>query len=130
VDYLGSLDEAELRDEATTWNTFLHPIFCNARGCSTKLAIAMAWHIPIVTTSIGHRGYRWTRGSLVLAETPAAFASRCLELLEPARAEEARHQVSLIAGSSPSLSEVAGAMRELLGLSSPTESRVMEVVDS
>jgi glycosyltransferase involved in cell wall biosynthesis len=116
VDYLGPLDDPELHEEARTWNGFLHPIFCHPRGCSTKLAAAIAWGIPIVTTSSGHRGYTWKTGSLLLAETPDDFASVCIELLDLRRAEKARHQVAQIAASSPRINDVAATLREMLRL--------------
>ena len=70
VDYLGALDDADLRAEAATWNAFLHPIFLMARGASTKLATALSWRLPIVTTELGRRGYVWRRGELTIADTP------------------------------------------------------------
>src|SRR5207237_7690665 len=51
VDYLGALNEDALAAEAKTWSCFVHPLFCYARGCSTKLAVALRWRIPIVTTN-------------------------------------------------------------------------------
>jgi hypothetical protein len=116
VDYLGTLDDFELREEATTWNGFLHPIFCQARGCSTKLATAIAWEIPIVTTPAGHRGYRWKSGSLLVAETPDVFASMCMELLNRTRAEQARRGVAQVAASSPRLDDVAAVLGDMLGI--------------
>ena len=116
VDYLGPLDDFELHEEARTWNGFLHPIFCHPRGCSTKLATAIAWEIPIVTTPAGHRGYTWKTGSLLLAETPDDFASVCIELLDRRRAETARHEVAQIAASSPHTDDVAAKLRVMLGL--------------
>ena len=59
VDYLGAIDDTALAHEAATWSAFLNPIFCQARGCSTKLAMALGWEIPIVTTPQGRRGYVW-----------------------------------------------------------------------
>jgi hypothetical protein len=110
------LDDPDLREEARTWNGFLHPIFCHPRGCSTKLATAIAWGIPIVTTSPGRRGYTWKTGSLLLAETPDDFASLCVDLLDRRRAEEARHGVVQIAASSPRIDDVATTLRVMLGL--------------
>ena len=45
VDFLGPLDDAALRAEASTWSCFVHPIFCYAMGCSTKLAVALGWRL-------------------------------------------------------------------------------------
>src|SRR5205085_203219 len=50
VDYLGHLPDDDLRTEASSWSCFVNPIFCLPRGCSTKLATAISWEIPIVTT--------------------------------------------------------------------------------
>jgi hypothetical protein len=116
VDYLGPLDDSSLHEEAGTWNGFLNPIFCQSRGCSTKLASAIAWGIPIVTTSPGHRGYTWKEGSLLLGETPEAFASLCVELLDRTRAEKARRGVVQLATSSPRTDDVAAKLRVMLGL--------------
>jgi hypothetical protein len=59
IEYLGELSDPELRDEAQTWSSFVHPVFCYAMGCSTKLAVAIGWEIPILTTTMGIRGYIW-----------------------------------------------------------------------
>jgi glycosyltransferase involved in cell wall biosynthesis len=118
VDYLGSLTDAQLRDEAKSWNGFLHPIFCYPRGCSTKLATAIAWAIPIITTTPGYRGYTWKSGGLLLAETPDKFASSCLELLDQTRATEVRHGVAQLAASSPRLEDVASKLRSMLDFES------------
>jgi hypothetical protein len=119
VDYLGALDDVSLAAEAATWNAMLHPIFCSARGCSTKLAQAIAWRIPIVTTPQGRRGYVWSHGSLI--ETPDAdgFAARCLALLDSRTATAAQQDVTRVAASSPGLAEVAARMAELLELPAP-----------
>ena len=74
---LGPLDDADLRGEAGSWNCFINPLFCLSRGCSTKLATALSWEIPVVTTSFGRRGYVWNDGTLSLAERPAEFW-RCI----------------------------------------------------
>ena len=114
VDYLGPLAHTELEAEAASWNAFLHPIFLLARGCSTKLATALAWQIPIVTTEFGHRGYLWRRGRFTTGRNPADFARRCLELLDLECASAARKEVVEISSSSPSLDEVAAKLKSNL----------------
>jgi hypothetical protein len=37
VNYLGELSDEKLRENASTWSLFLHPVF----GCSTKLEVAI-----------------------------------------------------------------------------------------
>jgi hypothetical protein len=34
VEYLGALSHDALKEEASTWSCFAHPIFCSPRGCS------------------------------------------------------------------------------------------------
>ena len=114
VDYLGPLDNGELRDEAASWNAFLHPIFLLARGCSTKLATALSWRIPVVTTELGRRGYVWRRGALTIADTPRAFADRCAELTDLAVAASAREAVVEASLSSPSIAELSETLRQML----------------
>ena len=113
VDYLGELDDEATRAEAATWSAFLHPIFCHARGCSTKLATAIAWQLPVVTTTQGHRGYVWSDGSLAVRDDPAGFAAATLDLVRGG-AEAARAGVVRVAGSSPTVPDVAGELRAAL----------------
>ena len=112
--YLGPLSNEQLEAEASTWSCFLHPIFCYARGASTKLATALAWEIPIATTTTGHRGYRWSEGKLPTANDPASFAALAESMLDAARARDVRDQVRLVARSSPTVEEIAGLMRSAL----------------
>ncbi len=57
VDYLGGLDDAAFKAEAATWCAFVNPIFCQARGASTKVATVLGWGLPVVTSVQGARGY-------------------------------------------------------------------------
>lgn len=116
VDYLGPLDDGELAKEASSWNAFIHPLFCRARGCSTKLAIAIGWHIPIVTTTVGHRGYEWRKGHFAVADDPSSFVDICLRLLSREAADAARLAIIDLATSSPSVPDVALRLRSLLEL--------------
>ena len=114
VQYLGPLSNEGLDSEAATWSCFVHPLFCYARGCSTKLAVALSWQIPIVTTPAGRRGYVWREGVLPVTETPEALAHLALSLTQPQAAYEARKQIQAIADSMPRLNEVAVSFRDAL----------------
>jgi hypothetical protein len=114
VDYLGGLDADGLTGEAASWSGFLNPIFCSPRGCSTKLATAIGWQIPIVTTPQGRRGYQWRKGSLLEAENPEGFAHHAMALFDPEFAAAARVEVGHLRASSPTLSEVAARLRRFL----------------
>jgi hypothetical protein len=116
VDYLGPLPDDDLWQEARTWNCFINPIFCLPRGCTTKLATAIGWEIPIVTTSYGHRGYTWTGGALSVAEDPRTFSDLTLKMMELEIAQQARRQVSEVAHSSPTMSTVGKKIASLLGV--------------
>ncbi len=107
VEYLGRLSDAELEQEARTWSCFLHPVFCYARGCSTKLAVALGWQIPIVTTVAGSRGYTWSEGNLPTADTPDALAKLAVEVLHPEKSNLVRQEIIKIAQSAPTEQEVA-----------------------
>lgn len=116
VTYLGQLDDEKLIAEASSWSCFLHPLFCYARGASTKLAIALGWEIPIVTTRVGARGYSWTAGSLPMADDPEAFAKLAiLTAREPYRSR-ARVEAQKVAASSPTADDIATQIRSDLRL--------------
>jgi hypothetical protein len=114
IDYLGSTDDSTLAREAATWSAVANPIFCYPRGCSTKLATAVGWHIPVVTTTMGHRGYEWRQGGPVIADDPKEFAEECLRLLNFDAASEARRRVAEMARSSPTIDENASRLRALI----------------
>jgi hypothetical protein len=114
VRYLGPLDDGALREEAGSWSACLHPLFCWARGCSTKLAVALAWQIPIVTTPAGARGYTWRRGQVSMAETPASFAALACTLTERTAADAARRDVIQAAQTMPTIDEVGALIARAL----------------
>lgn len=116
IDYLGSLSDDDLRREASTWSCFINPVFCLPRGCSTKLATAIGWEIPIVTTSAGHRGYEWGRGALSVGDSPHEFSELALSMLDVETAQQARRQVTEIAHSSPTTASVSKKIASLLGI--------------
>ena len=69
--------------------------------------MAVGWHLPVVTTTIGHRGYEWRQGGLVIANEPARYADECLRLLDSEAATAARDRVIEMARSSPTVEENA-----------------------
>lgn len=114
IEYLGPLPDAELEVEAGTWSCFVHPLFCWACGCSIKLAVALGWQIPVLTTPAGCRGYTWSAGELPLAETPEELARLAIVMLNPETAAAARREVQQVVRSSPSLDQVAAVIRRAL----------------
>lgn len=115
IEYLGPLSNVELEEEAGTWNCFVNPIFCYARGCSTKLAVGLGWRIPVITTPAGCRGYSWQEGVLPTAETPEGLAKLAIQMFDGEFRSQAQREVLRIVNSAPSLMEVAAkAYAELM----------------
>ena len=94
VEYLGPLDGGEMEKEAASWCAFLHPMFCFARGCSTKLATGLGWRIPCLSTTSGIRGYQLPRDAVVLVETAEEFARRAVDLASLDEAMSAKQKLN------------------------------------
>ena len=75
VTYLGELSNDNLETEVATWALLLNPVWWYSTGASTKLAKAISWGVPIVTTTAGMRGYKWHKGNLLVADTPKQMHS-------------------------------------------------------
>jgi len=115
VHYTGYLDEENLIKQASTWTFFLNPVFYYSRGVSTKLAKALGWNIPIITTTIGCRGYVWDDGSLIFAETPQDFCNQIFNLSNDMSAiQNAKKERDKIISSSYSLLEISNKLRIFL----------------
>jgi hypothetical protein len=63
---------------------------------------------------MGHRGYEWREGGLVIANEPVRFANECLRLLDFETATAARCRVMEMAHSSPTVEENASRLLALL----------------
>lgn len=111
IDYLGGIGDDEFTAEAQTWSAFVNPIFCYARGCSTKLAVPLGWHLPTASTRAGARGYRWDESLLPLAETPDELVALAIRL---AQDPSARAATAALANASPKLPEVTALIRAAL----------------
>ena len=85
VEPLGRLDE--VGPEIATWSATIIPVRAGA-GTRIKLAEAFAGRYPVVATTLGAYGYDVHDGDeLFIANEPAQFASRCVELIRfPERA--------------------------------------------
>lgn len=117
VDDLGPLEEpGRLEAEAATWSAYVHPLFCYAMGCSTKVATGLAWGLPVLTSEAGLRGYSWREGKLWTGDTPRDLADLAVGLLDRERAEAARAEVVIAAASAPSVEDVAALFGKALEL--------------
>lgn len=114
VDYLGELDDQALRDEARTWTAFLNPIFCQARGCSTKLATALGWELPIITTVTGKRGYVDHNDNILAVDDPDVFVEAMVALKERQYSEAVRLRQVETVHTMPSLETNAKHLRSFI----------------
>lgn len=113
--YLGPLTPDELTAEARTWSASLNPVWWTSRGASTKLAEAIAWGLPVLTTTAGMRGYEWRDGHVTVVDTPAAMAREIVALRDdPERVRQAAAAVRRVAASGPTLDEIAARVRPFL----------------
>ena len=82
IEYVGPIGDDELVNEVATWSLSINPVFWYARGSSTKLAQAINWGIPCLTTPSGRRGYELADESIVTADnTPQSFAKAMARVL-------------------------------------------------
>lgn len=120
VDYLGALSDREFEEEARTWCAFVNPIFCYPRGCSTKLAVPLGWHLPVASTRAGARGYVWDESLVPVVETAAELAALALRLSDVEEAAKMRPAIARLVANGPRLADLAAQMRAVLN------GRVME----
>jgi glycosyltransferase involved in cell wall biosynthesis len=108
IEYLGELSDTDLEKEVASWSVFLNPVWWYSTGASTKLARAISWGVPIVTSTAGMRGYDWKQGALLVADTPAEMASVLLKVAnDPALVRHWADQTRLIAVNGPSEEDLA-----------------------
>lgn len=101
IRYLGELPDEKLREEAATWCAFVNPIFCYARGASTKVATALGWGLPVITTPHGARGYRWDQQALPLAKSVSEMLVITKQIASSDDPESWRRRAMLMANIAP-----------------------------
>jgi len=111
VRYLGSLSDDDLRQEASTWCSFINPIFVCAKGRSTKVGQALGWSLPIATTEFGVRGYIWDQTLLPTPATPASLAQLVIEQSRLSNFDRHRRMTQAIAAISPRVDTVGQQVR-------------------
>lgn len=114
VTYLGRLSEEDLAKEAASWCAFVNPIFCHARGASTKVATALGWGLPVLTTSIGARGYIWDHNLIPLRDTPAELAAECKQVAESDNLGLLFQKAHQLANLAPSVEQAAAKIGDFL----------------
>jgi glycosyltransferase involved in cell wall biosynthesis len=112
ITYTGELSDADLEKEVATWSFLLNPVWWYSTGASTKLAKAISWGVPIISTTAGMRGYEWKAGALLMADSPQKMVE---ELLANAKDTQKinywRDQVRTIAKSGYDVKDLAALIR-------------------
>ena len=117
VDCLGILSEDDLLTEAQTWACSMNPVFCYARGASTKLAVLLGWGIPVITTLQGMRGYEWGAGMPTVVDTPEDFAKALMDFaFDERKRNGAQLSVREIQGSSMNAEQIAQRIDRFLAI--------------
>ena len=115
VNYLGELPDTALEKEVASWSILLNPVWWYSTGASTKLAKAISWGIPIVTTTAGMRGYKWSKGNLLVANTPQQMWTAIHENANDIQIINANAaQTKTVAISGYEVKELAGMLQQLI----------------
>lgn len=115
VDYLGFMSNDALEKEAATWTFFLNPVFYYSKGVSTKLAKALGWGIPVISTSAGLRGYEWKEGDVIIAKDAPSMARLIMENAKSLDSIlHAQKEIQKIVSSSPSFIGIMNQLYPLL----------------
>lgn len=112
--YCGRLSDEDLKHEAASWSAFANPIFCPARGASTKVATALGWGLPVVTTAHGTRGYNWDDHFIPTFESPKAMAKALSGWASNQRSKDAEAAVKKLLSLAPTLDSVVVQLREFV----------------
>jgi Glycosyl transferases group 1 len=112
VQYLGELSDQQLENELSSWSFFINPVWWYSTGSSTKLARAISWGLPIITSLAGMRGYEWNRGELLIADSPEEMARRLIEEAHSLdRINFWKDQTRLVASNGPDEQQLADRIR-------------------
>jgi len=117
VTYVGYLEPEELISEVSTWSFFLNPVFYYSRGVSTKFAKALSWGLPIITTTIGYRGYDWKEGNPIVADNAADMVKIINEYsLNIEMVNKASIEIKKIVATSPTLDMIGIDLKSFIGI--------------
>lgn len=79
VETLGYVKDIDA--EVATWSALVVPILIGA-GTRVKIGFGFSRQCPVISTTIGARGYEINDGEeLLLADTPESFADACLKVI-------------------------------------------------
>ena len=112
IEYLGELSDADLEKEVAGWSLLLNPVWWYSTGASTKLARAISWGLPIISTTAGMRGYEWKEGSMLVTDSPETMAQSMIQVAtDPQQVQYWSTQTRTIAGNGVSVQELAAKIK-------------------
>jgi hypothetical protein len=114
LEYLGPLGDEALTNEMMTWACFVHPLFVNSKGCSTKLALPLSLGLPIATTVYGIRGYVWDETIVPVARDVKQLLADINVRASLANFEYWRHQTTELASTMPTFRQIGKRIRDFL----------------
>lgn len=107
ISYIGELLDNQLEQEISTWALFLNPVFWYSMGVTTKVAKAIEWGIPVITTKFGLRGYEWTKGQMSIVNNENDMAKFIISHLNNSELiEKLKQEMIEIKNSSYSINEL------------------------
>lgn len=108
ISYKGELLDNQLEVETATWALFLNPVFWYSMGVTTKVAKAIEWGIPVLTTHFGLRGYQWSVGQMLIVNNEIEMAQTIITYLNnPHLIDSLKNEMENIKKSSATLSDLA-----------------------
>lgn len=112
IEYLGELSDKDLEREVAGWSLLLNPVWWYSTGASTKLARAISWGVPIISTTAGMRGYDWKQGSLLVADTPEEMAGLMVRVApDLVQVQHWAAQTRMIAINGPSMEDLVARIK-------------------
>lgn len=122
VSYLGPLSDDELQKEIQTWSFFINPVFNYSRGASMKLAKAIEWEIPVITTMAGRRGYYWNDNYTLQSEDNVVDFIEKIKLANGELHSYSTYseQIKLIRDNSPDAEKLSSELKTALSIINKT----------
>ncbi len=115
VTYLGELSDRSLELEAETWSAFLNPVWWYSTGATTKIAKAISWGVPIISTVPGIRGYDFRDRNLIIVNGEREMVNAIMEIAEnPIKSFREAENVKAIAQSSYTAQELSKQLLQML----------------
>jgi hypothetical protein len=120
IKYIGYLSNDELKEEAKLWTIFGNVVFWYSRGVSTKVAQMIGWGVPVITTTAGIRGYEWSDGEMIIADTPTDMAKKIILFFDDDKLQKKlKNEMGKIKKTSPTLEDLSEKIKNEILTTNP-----------